>query len=51
MYLESNLMSFRIYKYLKEKLDCELYGIIDIGNFLKTIKIIQAYEQENNFLA
>ena len=42
LWFEADLMSFGICKYLKEKLDCELYGIIDIGNFLKTIKIIQA---------
>ena len=51
MWLEADLMSFGICKYFKEKLDYELYGIIDIGNFLKTIEVSNLYERQNNFLA
>ena len=45
VWLEADLISFGICKYLKEKLDCELYGIIDIGHFLKTIEVSKLYER------
>jgi len=45
MWLEDDLMSFGICKYLEEKLDCKLYGIIDIGHFLKTNEVSKLYER------
>ena len=45
MWLEADLMSFGTCKYHKEKLDCELYDIIDIGHFLKTIEVSKLYER------